>query len=429
MNNIEDVYEIFKQYPIVSTDTRNCIKDSIFFALKGKAFNGNEYASKALDLGCSYAIVDEAKYATHPKTILVENVLTTLQGLANHHRRKMKTPVLAITGTNGKTTTKELVTSVLSKEHNVLATEGNFNNHIGVPLSLLRLKKEHDIAVIEMGANHVGEIHDLCEIVEPNFGLITNIGHAHLEGFGSFENIIKTKGELYNYIRSRKDGKLFVDYDNKLLRELSENITSIYYGQTGDNFVIGRVLSVSPYLEFEWKFMSHKETIKTHLVGDYNLSNALAAIAIGKYFGVKGELISKAIAEYIPENNRSQLKRTENNMVIIDAYNANPTSMRAALENFDRMELNRKVLIIGDMNELGPDSSTEHQAIADSIAAHKFEEVFFVGPNFSKVRTSNICFPDVDALKTHLTKNPLKDSYILVKGSRGIQLEKCIELL
>jgi UDP-N-acetylmuramoyl-tripeptide--D-alanyl-D-alanine ligase len=426
---ISELYKIYKQYPEVSTDTRNSPKDSIFFALKGANFNGNEYAEKAIDSGCSYAIVDESKYATRPNIILVEDCLDTLQKLANHHRKQLKTPVIGITGTNGKTTTKELITSVLSQEYNVLATQGNLNNHIGVPLTLLRIKKEHEIAIIEMGASHVGEIKVLSEMAMPNYGVITNIGHAHIEGFGSYENVIKAKGELYEYIRSTRDGKIFIDYDNSLLREMSEGITSIYYGLEEDLFISGKVLSIRPFLEFEWKFGTRRNKVKTNLIGEYNLSNALAAITIGKYLGVKASLICKAIEEYQPTNNRSQLKETDRNMLIIDAYNANPTSMHAALENFDHMDVNRKVLILGDMKELGPDTDLEHQKVADYVSHHNFDRVIFVGDNFSRITTDYPRFKDLDSLKYYLKENPIADSYILLKGSRGVQLERCIDVL
>lgn len=426
---IIELYKIYQQHPEVSTDTRNCPKGSIFFALKGANFNGNEYAEKAIEFGCSYAVVDEKKYKTLPNIILVENCLDTLQELARHHRKQLKIPIIGITGTNGKTTTKELITSALSQEYNVLSTHGNLNNHIGVPLTILRIKKEHEVAIVEMGANHVGEIKFLSEIAQPSYGLITNIGHAHIEGFGSFENVIKAKGELYEYIRGTHDGKIFIDHDNALLREMSEGITSIYYGMEDDLFVSGKVLSISPYLEFEWKFGSKKNKVKTKLIGEYNLPNVLAAIIVSKYMGVKSSLINKAIEEYQPTNNRSQLKETERNMLIIDAYNANPTSMLAALENFDRMEVSHKSLILGDMKELGPDTDMEHQKIADYVSYHKFNKTIFIGDNFSRVKTDSPRFKDTDDLKEYLKDNPIDNSYILLKGSRSIQLEKCIEML
>ncbi len=427
--DISELYKIYKQHPEVSTDTRNAPKGSIFFALKGANFNGNEYAEKAIDSGCSYAVVDEAEYATRPNIILVDNALETLQELARHHRKQFKTPVIGITGTNGKTTTKELITSVLSQEYNVLSTQGNLNNHIGVPLTILRIKKEHEIAIIEMGASHVEEIKFLSEIARPNYGLITNIGHAHIEGFGSYENVIKAKGELYEYIRSTRDGKIFIDFDNSLLREMAEGITSIYYGFEEDLFVSGKVISIRPYLEFEWKFGTTRNKVKTKLIGEYNLPNILAAITVGKYLGVKASLICKAIESYEPTNNRSQLKETNKNMLIIDAYNANPTSMHAALENFDHMDVSHKVLILGDMKELGADTDLEHQKVADYVSHHNFDKVLFVGDNFSRIDTDFPRFKDMDSLKDYLISNPIEDSYILLKGSRGIQLERCIDML
>lgn len=428
--DISELYKIYQQHPEVTTDTRNSPKNSIFFALKGANFNGNEYAEKAIDSGCSYAVVDEARYATRPNIILVENSLDTLQKLATYHRRQLKkTPIIAITGTNGKTTTKELITSVLAQEYNVIATQGNLNNHIGVPLTLLRIKKEHEIAVVEMGANHVGEIKFLAEMAEPNYGLITNLGRAHIEGFGSFENVIKAKGELYEYIRSTNYGKIFIDYDNFLLREMAEGITSVYYGLEDDLFVSGKVVAIRPYLEFEWKYVNTRKKVNTKLIGEYNLPNVLAAITVGKYLGVKSNLICQAIENYEPTNNRSQLKETDKNMLIIDAYNANPTSMNAALENFDHMDVSHKVLILGDMKELGSETNAEHQKIADYVKSHHFDRVLFVGENFSKVETDYPHFKDLDSLGEYLKENPIEDSYILLKGSRGVQLEKCIELL
>lgn len=283
--------------------------------------------------------------------------------------------------------------------------------------------------IVEMGASHVGEIRFLAEMALPNYGLITNLGHAHIEGFGSFENVVKAKGELYEFIRSTKDGKIFIDYSNLLLREMSEGITSIYYGLEDDLFISGKVTSISPFLALEWKFGSKRNKVQTNMIGEYNLSNALAAITIGKYLGVKASLICKAIEEYVPTNNRSQLKKTEKNMLIIDAYNANPTSMHAALENFDHMDVNHKVLILGDMKELGPDTDMEHQKIADYISDHNFERVMFIGDNFSRVKTKYPRFKNLDDLKEYLKKDPVEDSYILLKGSRGVQLEKCIDML
>lgn len=428
--DIQQLYELFLQTPKVTTDTRNCAKDSIFIALKGATFNGNEYASEAIKQGCSYAIVDEEKYADSKNNILlVEDCLSTLQELAHHHRSQFKIPVIAITGTNGKTTTKELVSAVLSQEYKVLCTKGNFNNHIGVPLTLLDITKEHEIAIIEMGANHVGEIKKLAEIADPNYGLITNVGYAHLEGFGSFENILKTKGELYDYIRNRKDGKIFIDHENAYLQGIAEGLTTIEYGTEKGVFVIGKVVSNDPYLTFKWQFSQNPHVVHTHLIGEYNLSNALAAITIGKYFGIKSSLVCLALENYVPTNNRSQLKETPKNKLIIDAYNANPTSMMAALNNFSKMGLEHKALILGDMRELGENSLAEHQKIVDFIEEKKFDTVFLIGENFSNTKNNYNHFDNISDFDDFLMKNPLRDYYILIKGSRGIELEKCIDLL
>lgn len=427
---ISQLYEIFKQYPLVVTDSRNIIPDSIFFALKGSNFNGNEYARQAIEKGCRYAIVDEKEYADEASNILlVEDCLKALQDLAHLHRSKFKIPVIGITGTNGKTTSKELITAVLSEEFNVLSTIGNFNNHIGVPLTLLRMTKRHEVAVIEMGASHVGEIKELAEIADPNYGLITNVGHAHIEGFGSFENVIKAKSELYDYIRNRNDGKIFVDNDNTYLKKLVTDLDPIYYG-TGDKlFVSGEVISSNPFLTFTWRFSKNYHTVTTNLIGEYNLTNTLAAVTIGKYFGVKTDKINKALNEYIPTNNRSQLKETDKNKLIIDAYNANPTSMQAALHNFMKLDAPNKVLILGDMRELGNESKMEHQKIADMVSTDNFKEAYFIGENFSQTNTSFPRFRKLDDFTDYLKKNPLFDRFILIKGSRGLQLEKCIDLL
>ena len=427
---ISQLYEIFKQYPSITTDTRNCAKDSIFFALKGDNFNGNQYAKKALELGCKYAIVDEAEFADEAQNIfLVDDCLSTLQQLASFHRSKLSIPVIGITGTNGKTTSKELITAVLAQEFNVLSTHGNLNNHIGVPLTLLKMTKAHEIAVIEMGANHVGEIKALVEIAKPNFGLITNVGHAHIEGFGSFENIIKAKGELYDFLREQKNSKIFIDNDNPYLKEISDGIATISYGNDESLFVCGKAVANDPYLSFVWRFSKNDHLVKTNLIGEYNLSNALAAVAIGKYFGVKTSKICKAIEEYTPTNNRSQLKETGKNTLIIDAYNANPTSMNAALLNFTKMDVPNKTLILGDMRELGAESAEEHQKVVDLIASSDIDKAFLVGDNFSNTKTSYPCFATLDSFLSFLKEKPMENRYILIKGSRGLQLEKCVDLL
>jgi len=427
---IRQLYELFLENPQITTDSRNCPPNSIFFALKGANFNGNEYASKAIEDGCSYAIVDEEKYADEKRNILlVEDSLKALQSLAHHHRSMFKIPVIAITGTNGKTTTKELVASVLSQSYNVLYTQGNLNNHIGVPLTLLNMRKEHEIAVIEMGASHVGEIAALCEIADPNFGLITNVGYAHLEGFGSFENIVKTKTELYGYIRDRKDGKIFLYHNNTELRQLAEGLTIIEYGTDEGMFVVGQTISCDPFLSFRWRFSQNPHVVNTHLIGEYNLPNALAAITIGKYFGIKSSLVSKAISEYVPTNNRSQMKETAKNKLIVDAYNANPTSMMAALNNILHADMKPVAVILGDMYELGENTVIEHQKVVDFIKGKPIDKTFLIGQNFKNTSNEFPCFDNVTEFDNFLSQNPIENYYVLIKGSRGVGLEKCIDFL
>lgn len=426
---IDFIYKRFCEHPHITTDTRNCPEGSIFVALKGDRFNGNEFALQALESGSAYAIIDEKKYYTgDERLILVEDCLKTLQSLAHHHRRVLNIPVIAITGTNGKTTTKELASAVLSKKYNVLYTKGNLNNHIGVPLTLLQMTDEHDIAVIEMGANHPGEIKALAEIAEPNFGIITNIGKAHLEGFGSFEGVIRTKGELYDYIR-KTGGKIFLHNENFILKDLAHGIESIVYGEAERLYVSGRIIANDPFLSFLWKHVTYTGEVHSKLIGNYNLANALAAVAMGCFFNVDKRDISEALNEYEPQNNRSQLKHTGLNHVIIDAYNANPTSMNAALRNFHDMKVNNKTLILGDMFELGETTLKEHQQIIDLISQLQFEKVILAGSIFSQLESGFLTFENTAGLLAYLTENPIRDSYILIKGSRGMTLEKCIDLL
>lgn len=426
---IDLIYKRFREFPIITTDTRNCPEGSIFIALKGERFNGNEYATKALESGSAYAIIDEKEHYTgDPRLILVDNCLKTLQALARHHRRVLNIPVIAITGTNGKTTTKELTSAVLSQKYNVLFTKGNLNNHIGVPLTLLQMTEDHDIAVIEMGANHPGEIKVLAEIAEPNFGIITNIGKAHLEGFGSFEGVIKTKGELYDYIR-RTGGKIFLHNENSILRDLAHGIESIVYGEAERLYVSGRITGNDPFLSFLWKHVTYTGEVHSKLIGSYNLANALAAVAIGCFFNVANREISEALNQYEPQNNRSQLKDTAFNHIIIDAYNANPTSMSAALKNFHDMRVGNKTLILGDMFELGETTLKEHKQIVDLISALNFSKVILAGEIFSQIESDFTTLADTSSLLEYLKENPVRDSYVLIKGSRGMALEKCIDLL
>ena len=399
--------------------------------MKGESFNGNAFAGKALETGCAYAIIDEPEYAVEgdQRYILVDNCLQTLQQLANYHRRQLGTRVIGITGTNGKTTTKELISAVLSQSHNILYTLGNLNNHIGVPSTLLRLKAEHDLAVIEMGANHPGEIKFLSEIAEPDCGIITNVGKAHLEGFGSFEGVIKTKGELYDFLRKKEGSTVFIHHDNAYLMNIAGGLNLIPYGTEDDLYVNGRITGNSPYLTFEWKAGKAGETyqVQTQLIGEYNFPNALAAITIGLFFGVEAAKINEALAGYTPQNNRSQLKKTNDNTLIIDAYNANPTSMMAALQNFRNMEVPHKMLLLGDMRELGAESAAEHQKIADYIKECDFEEVWLVGEQFAAAEHSFKTYPNVQEVIKELETNKPKGYTILIKGSNGIKLSSTVD--
>ncbi len=408
---IESLYQIFGEHPTITTDSRNCEKGSIFFALKGQSFNGNNYAEDALKKGCSYAVVDEHIPINDERIIFVDNVLTTLQILARHHRRTLATRIIGITGTNGKTTTKELIATVLAKKYNVLYTQGNLNNHIGVPITLLRLSKQHEIAVIEMGANHPGEIKALVDIVEPNYGIITNVGKAHLEGFGSLEGVIRTKGELYDYLRAH-NGEVFVNENNEHLMHISHGLQLQSYGNEG------KIIACDPYLQIEYE----GSQIATHLIGSYNIDNCLAATAIGKYFGVGHEAICDALASYAPLNNRSQLLKTASNTLLIDAYNANPTSMMAALANFRDMMVKDKMMILGDMQELGTTSLKEHQTIVDFIPQVGAKNVWLVGEEFAKTHCNYRKFPDVNAVKTTIENEKPNGYHILIKGSNSTRL-------
>ncbi len=420
MNKTEELYRIFLQHPEITTDSRDCPDGSIFFALKGDTFDGNAYAKAALSQGCSYAVVDEAEYydSGDPRLLLVDNALTALQQLARHHRRQLRVPVIGITGTNGKTTTKELVSAVLSRKYNVLYTQGNFNNHIGVPKTLLRLTPQHEIAVIEMGANHPGEIKTLVNIAEPDYGLITNVGRAHLQGFGSFEGVIRTKGELYDYLRGTS-GKAFINENNPYLTGISNGLELIKYGNNG------HPTGCTPYLSFEYG----GHLVSTRLVGAYNLDNALAAACVGNWFGVSDDDIRSAIADYEPSNNRSQLVKTAANTLIVDAYNANPTSMKAALDNFRMMEADEKMVILGDMKELGDVSLEEHMSVIRLIGECRIPDAWFVGDEFKKAAaqmpegTAHYRFFDnVEAVKAAIGTASPTGKTILIKGSNSTRL-------
>lgn len=423
---IEELYNRFTECNGLTTDSRHCPEGSMFLALKGETFNGNAFAAQSLAQGCRYAVVDEPQYASpeNPRIILVDNCLETLQKLANYHRRRLGTRMIGVTGTNGKTTTKELIATVLGEKFKVLYTQGNFNNHIGVPLTLLRLKPEHEMAVIEMGANHPGEIKTLVHIAEPDYGIITNVGKAHLQGFGSFEGVIRTKGELYDFLREKGNSTIFIQNENPYLNKIATGLTCVRYGQTPGLDVTGKVVSCSPFLRFSWTAEGISHEVQTHLIGSYNLDNALAAVTIGRYFGVEDAKICHALSSYVPQNNRSQLVHTASNTLIVDAYNANPTSMMAALENFRQMEATHKVAILGDMKELGEGSHEEHQKVVDFLKECGFERVMLVGPEFGATSSSFEHYKDVKDIEALLAAHPLQGCCVLVKGSNSMKLSE-----
>jgi len=425
LESISQLYSIFKQHPQVYYDSRKCTPGSLFFALRGER-NGNEFALSALENGARYAVIDEENYKLDDRFILVENVLQTLQDLATFHRRQLATPMLAITGSNGKTTTKELIASVLSRKYNIHFTQGNYNNHIGVPLTLLQLKPEHEIAIVEMGANAQGEIGLLCQIAKPNFGLITNVGKAHLEGFGGVEGVKKGKGEMYHYIA--RSGKLvFINKNNPALVEmalkagLENKMLGYVHGE--------QIPTASPFLEVKIGGACGGFTVKTNLVGAYNIENVQAATTIGRYFSMTDEQIMRGLESYVPTNNRSQLTETAHNKLIVDAYNANPSSMSVAVKNFAQIEAENKLLILGDMFELGEDSEKEHQAMVDLLVENKFDKVFLVGEHFSKTKHPFQAFNNTNDLLQYIELHPIKNQCVFIKASRGMKFENIIKML
>ena len=445
---IISIYNKFKECGVVTTDTRTLKGGEMFFALKGENFDGNEYALKALELGARYAVVNKSAAVAasdDPRLVKVEDTLKTLQELARWHRSMTivdgkPLTVIALTGTNGKTTTKELIREVLSVKYRVTATEGNLNNSIGVPLTLLRITSETQLAVVEMGASHPGDIKELVEIALPNYGLITNVGKAHLLGFGSFEGVKKTKGELYDYLRRTAD-KVFINVDNPHLCQMASerNLQSdperpysllLPYGLDYQGGVVLFSDEKHPFL----RILCGGVLINTNLVGSYNADNVMAAIAVGVHFGVSFEDAVKAIESYVPSNNRSQMTKTENNTLIVDAYNANPTSMAAALENFSNVSAKCRIAMLGDMLELGEDSAAEHKAVVESALSRTFCKVFFVGKEFGAVSSvadgsSAMFFNTSDELAEYLRANPVKDATVLIKGSRGTRMEKVLPVL
>ncbi|MFT4600830.1 MAG: UDP-N-acetylmuramoyl-tripeptide--D-alanyl-D-alanine ligase [Arenicella sp.] len=421
---ISELHKLFLVSDGICTDTRNLVPNTLFFALKGDNFNGNKFANEALAAGCNYSIVDEVEFSKGDKCILVESVLKTIQDLANYHRRRFDIPVLGITGSNGKTTTKELIGAVLEKKYNLLITTGNFNNQLGVPFTLLKLTKNHDFAVIEMGANKPGDIQELVQIAEPTHGIITNIGAAHIEGFGSLEGVIKTKTELYNYIAS-ENGFLFYNAEDEVLMNEMPLTQNASYGESkGD--VKGSLESLDPFVNFKWSEEGFQSgIINSKLVGRYNLSNFLAAVTIGRHFKVETNDIGLALSSYVPSNNRSQVTKTDRNTLIVDCYNANATSMKAALDSFSEMSGENKLAVLGDMLELGEISEVEHQKIADQVKSLGVD-VYLVGAEFSKVNSDFEKFATVQDLLEKVDVNSLSNKLILLKGSRGIKLETLI---
>ncbi len=435
MQQIQDIYRIFIQYPLVATDSREIEPGCLFFALKGEKFNGNEFAQQAIEKGAAFAIIDEAKYNNGTQFILVENALETLQALAKHHRRRFQTPVIAITGSNGKTTTKELVSAVLASHYRAHWTKGNFNNHIGVPLTLLSMPADTEVAIIEMGANHQGEIDFLCNIAEPTHGLITNIGKAHLEGFGGIEGVKKGKSELYRYLAKNR-GVAFVNLDERFLGELSKDVNWKIYYRKGDqpnsheNPFEVQLLSKMPYIKAVFESVQNIPiTIESKLIGEYNFNNIMTAAVLGIYFKVPDHKIKNAIENYIPSNNRSQLLTIGSNVFILDAYNANPTSMKSALSNFSKMKATKKIAVLGAMKELGGFSEMEHKEVSDLAVSLGFDKILLIGEEFKNVTLSPsvLYFENVDALKDWFGEHRFEYTHFLIKGSRSVGLEKIIE--
>ena len=449
--NATDLYSIYLRHPQVTTDSRSLPATApqdgsdcgIFLALKGASFDGNKFAAMALERGCSYAIIDEKEYMVEgdDRYILVDDTLLAFKQLAREHRRHFNIPVIGITGTNGKTTTKELLSAVLAKRYRVMHTEGNFNNDVGVPKTLLRLKAGDEIAVVEMGASHPGDIQQLVEYVEPTQGLITNVGRAHLQGFGSFEGVMRTKGELYDWLKAH-NAEVFVNEANPHLTKMMEDRQMsrvLSYGQSDEANryqVTGRVVACNPYVKLQWEYVpegaseSQQYEVETQLVGTYNADNLLAAIAVGIHNGVAPELINEALADYRPTNDRSELERTADNLLIVDAYNANPSSMAAALDNFSRVTVAEpKMAILGDMRELGDASNEEHQRVVDTLEKLHLTDVWLVGDEFAKTHTTFRKFHNIDEVKAAIAQDKPRGKCILVKGSNGIKLFELPKLL
>ena len=417
--NIKELYKLYSANFLVDTDTRNIRKGTIFFALKGANFNGNKFAEEALKKGAAFSIVDEEEYKTSDRILLVDDVLETLQLLANYHRKQLDIPIIGLTGSNGKTTTKELINAVICKKYITTATSGNLNNHIGVPLTILSMNRETEIGIVEMGANHIGEIKFLSEIAEPSLGYITNFGKAHLEGFGSVQGVIEGKSELYNFIKNTNN-TLIVNPNDPIQIERSINTNRVLFENTIE------FVDANPFVRIKYDDL----VIQSNLLGAYNFNNIAAAITIGAYFDVDKKRIKEAIEHYIPTNNRSQIVKKGTNEIVLDAYNANPTSMEAALENFNNYDAARKMIILGDMFELGNDSAHEHQKIAELAEGFSFADILLVGENFNKVHTNSATkFKRFEDLKLYFETNPITNTTLLIKGSRGMALERCLDYI
>ena len=435
----KELYAIYEQHPVITTDSRECPKGSIFIALKGDSFDGNQFAASALEKGCAVAIVDDEQvynnYKGEGQMVLVPNALQAYKDMAREHRRRFDIPVIGITGTNGKTTTKELVRAVIAERYDEMATEGNFNNDVGVPKTLFRLSVQSEIAIIEMGASHPGDIKTLAETAEPTCGLITNVGKAHLQGFGSLEGVIRTKGELYDFLSTQPDSVIFINADNEhLMGILPQGVKAECYTQDENKAgasVYGQIIACDPFLRLRWRSGEGGEwhEVTTHLIGSYNLDNVLAAVTVGLHFEVTPEQICHALENYVPSNNRSQLTETEHNHLIVDAYNANPTSMAAALDNFCLMDVAPKMAILGEMRELGDSSAEEHRRVVERLKSCPFDEVWLVGQEFKDIDCPFRKFDDVEQVKAAIAATRPEGHYILIKGSNGTRLFQLPELL
>ncbi|MAN28928.1 MULTISPECIES: UDP-N-acetylmuramoyl-tripeptide--D-alanyl-D-alanine ligase [Mesonia] len=422
---INQLHHLFLESTGICTDTRKLKKGNIFFALKGDNFNGNNFAKSALEDGANYVVIDEKKETNNNRFIQVKDCLKTLQQLANYHRKFLNIPIIAITGSNGKTTTKELIREVLSKKFKTVSTQGNLNNHIGVPLTLLSMNKQTEMGIVEMGANHQGEIEALCKITQPDYGYITNFGKAHLEGFGGVEGVIKGKSELYRHL-IKNEKTIFINYDDEIQVEKSKGTEVISFSEGNEATYQITFVKASPYVEISTEELE----IHSKLIGNYNAKNIAAAICIGSYFKVPQQAIKEAIETYSPNNNRSQIIQKNTNQIILDAYNANPTSMKAALENLKAMDTKNKVVVLGDMFEIGNTASEEHQNIVNLLEEYNFSQAYVCGSNFHGVHTNNIQkFKDFESLSKHLKNTTIKNSTILIKGSRGMKLERVLDFI